>query len=99
MRRHYETPEPDPWPDAVRIDGHPGIAWHVLGWQTIPDEDTVWSGYENRTGMLVCVMVGDDFQWLIDPEDILPLEREEYCGVCGQIGCTHDGLDRTSKGG
>jgi len=93
-RYHYETDEPDPYPDAVRIRGYAGIACYVLGWETEPDEDTEWSGYEVRTGRLVAVMVGDDHRFLIDPEDVQPLARAEYCGVCGQIGCTHDGLDR-----
>ena len=93
-RFHYDTDSPDPYPDAVRIAGHPGVAWHVLGWQTEPDEDTEWSGCENRTGRLVCVMVGDDHHRLFDPEDITPLAREEYCASCGQIGCGHDGYPR-----
>ncbi len=92
-RRHYE--DADEYPDAVRIAGHPGIAWYVLGWETEPDEDTEWSGCENRTGRLVCVMVGDDHRWLFDPEDIEQLDRADYCGECGQIGCGHDGYDRT----
>lgn len=96
-RYHYETDQPDPYPDAVRIAGHAGIAWHVLGWQTEPDEDTEWSGCENRTGQLVCRMIGDDQHWLFDPEDVQPLRRAGYCGVCGQIGCGHDGLDRSEE--
>lgn len=32
-----------------------------------------------------------------DPEDITPLEREAYCGECGQIGCCHDGLERDAE--
>ena len=88
-RYHYETDTPDPYPDAVRIAGYAGIAWYVLGWQTEPDVDTEWSGYENRTGRLICVMVGDDRHWVIDPDDITPLDRSEYCGSCGQIGCGH----------
>lgn len=94
MRINYETPNPDPWPDAVQIKGHSGIAWHVLGWETEPDEDTHWTGYENRTGNLVCMMVGDDRHWSFEPDDILELAREDYCGECGQIGCGHDGYDR-----
>lgn len=50
-----------------------------------------------RTGKVVCVMVGDDHKWTFEPEDITPLEREEYCGECGQIGCAHDGLDRSEE--
>lgn len=52
---------------------------------------------EIRTGRIVCVMVGDDRQFTFDPEDVTPLAREEYCGECGQIGCAHDGLDRTEE--
>lgn len=98
MRYHYETDEPDAYPDAVRIpSAGVAVAWHVLGWQTEPDEDTEWSGYETRTGRLVCVMVGDDAHHLYDPEDIKTLPREEYCGECGQMGCTHDGLERGAQ--
>lgn len=47
-----------------------------------------------QTGMVVCRMVGDDQNFVFDKEDIEPLERGEYCGECGQIGCAHDGYDR-----
>lgn len=80
--------------DAYRVAGFGGVAFYVLGWETEPDEDTVWSGYEQRTGKVVCVMVGDDKRWSFDPEDVTALEREEYCGECGQIGCMHDGYPR-----
>lgn len=40
------------------------------------------------------VMVGDDREHEIEVSILLPLAREEFCGQCGQIGCTHDGLDR-----
>lgn len=40
------------------------------------------------------VMVGDDHVHLVDVDDLEPLAREDYCGQCGQIGCTHDGYDR-----
>lgn len=43
-RYHYETPNPDPYPDAVRIRGYRGIACVVLGWHVEPDEDTEWTG-------------------------------------------------------
>lgn len=94
-RPAYETDDPDPWPDAVRIAGYDGIACYVLGWETEPDEDTDWSGYEVRTGRLVCIMVGDDRRFTVDPDDVSTLAREEYCSECGQIGCSHDGLDRS----
>lgn len=74
-----------------------GIAWYVYGWELEPDEDTEWSGYEVRTGKVVAVMVGDDRRFLFEPADLTPLAREEYCGVCGQVGCSHDGLDRDGE--
>lgn len=79
---------------AYKVCGHGGVAWTVLGWETEPDEDTEWSGIENRTGRVVSRMVGDDRRFAFDPEDLTPLARAAFCGECGQIGCTHDGYDR-----
>jgi hypothetical protein len=73
--------------DAYTVRRHGGVAWHVHGWETQPTEETEWSGFEERTGYVVCTMVGDDSRWTFDPDDLTPLEREEYCGECGQIGC------------
>lgn len=81
--------------EAYEARGWPGIAWNVLGWELQPDEDTWWSGVENRTGRVVAHMVGDDREFVFDQEELTPLEREAYCGVCGQIGCCHDGYDRS----
>ncbi len=52
-------------------------------------------GEEVRTGRVVVTMIGDDARHVVDPEDLMPLERSAYCGECGQIGCTCDGYDRT----
>jgi len=93
MRPNYEA-DPQFDADAYRVDHYDGIAWHLLGWETEPDADTEWSGIEERTGQLVCMMIGDDRLFSFDPEEVHPLEREAYCGQCGQIGCGHDGLDR-----
>lgn len=91
-RRNYDAaPE---YPDAVQVKGYRGIAFRILGWETEPDADTEWSGYEVRTGNLVARMVGDDRHHSVDPDDVVPLAREDYCGECGQVGCTHDGYDR-----
>lgn len=43
---------------------------------------------------MVAVMVGDDRKHTVDVDDLVPLADEDYCHVCGQIGCTHDGIDR-----
>lgn len=95
MRYNYTTPNPDPYPDAVSIPSIiDGVAWYVLGVRTVPTEDTEWTGMEEETGDLVVRMVGDDKHWLADPSDIVPLAREDYCSICGQIGCCHDGYPR-----
>ena len=96
MRHHFEKDDETFPADAYRIGGrHGGVAWWVMGWETEPTEDTEWSGFEERTGRIVCRMVGDDADWLFTPEDVTPLEREDYCGECGQVGCAHDGYDRS----
>lgn len=92
--KNYEKDTETFHADAYKVKGHGGVAWHVLGWETEPDEDTEWSGYEQRTGSVVAVMVGDDRHFTFDEEDLIPIDREAYCGGCGQIGCAHDGLDR-----
>lgn len=72
----------------------PAVAWRILGWETEPDEDSEWSGIEVRTGRVVAVMVGDDSKHSFDPDDLVAIDREAYCGGCGQLGCGHDGVER-----
>lgn len=84
--------------DAFTIKGWgSGIAWRALGWEVEPDEDTEWTGIAIRTGSVVVVMIGDDRCFSVEPDDLSRIEREAYCGSCGQIGCTHDGLDRSEE--
>jgi hypothetical protein len=85
--KHYEDDDATFNADAYRVKGHAGIAWHAWGWQTEPDEDTEWSGCENRTGKVVCVMVGDDRQFFFDLDELEPITSDEFCPSCGQIGC------------
>lgn len=40
-----------------------------------------------RTGKLVCVMIGDDKPHTCDPSDLTRLRSRDYCQECGQIGC------------
>lgn len=75
---------------AYRVRGYSGVAWWVMGWETEPTEDTEWDGIEERTGRVVCVMVGDDRRFTFDPDELTPLRRQDYCGGCGQIGCKCD---------
>lgn len=53
-----------------------------------------WDSDTERTGRVVVVMVGDDHRYVVDEDQLTPLEREAYCGSCGQVGCIHDGLAR-----
>lgn len=94
MRRNYDVDDKAFGADAYTFEEYAGIGWRVLGWETEPDEDTEWTGIEERTGQIVAVMIGDDRHFTFDPEDAKPLAREAYCGECGQLGCCHDGLDR-----
>lgn len=76
------------FPDDARYQiAGGGVAWFTLGWEVEADEDTEWSGYYNRTGNVLAVMVGDDQAHSIDPDDLQPIEDGEYCPGCGQIGC------------
>ena len=73
-----------------KVRQYRGIAFYVLGWEMESDEDTSWSGYLVRTGRVVAVMVGDDFQHSVEVSDLLPLAEDGFCRDCGQIGCGHN---------
>lgn len=91
MRTHQRHVEDAPeFTGRYTVKGWRGVAFWVDGWVTEPDEDTEWSGYENRTGQLAVVMVGDDRRQIVDPDDLEELSEREYCHSCGQIGCTHN---------
>ena len=59
-----------------------GIAWFVRDVSPIDDRVTV-------------TMVGDDRLFSAERDELTVIEREAFCGECGQIGCGHDGLDRS----
>lgn len=86
-RIHFEKDDATFPARAYVVKGWRGIAFYVLGWETEPDEDTVWTGQEVRTGKVVAIMVGDDHRHLVDSDDLEALEEGDYCGGCGQIGC------------
>jgi hypothetical protein len=94
-RPHYEEDAGAFPAEHYRVRQYAGVAFRVYGWETEPDADTEWSGYEVRTGKVVAVMVGDDHRHIIDREDLTPLDEDDFCHVCGQIGCAHDGRDRS----
>jgi hypothetical protein len=83
------------YPGAYQVRGYAGIAWRVHGVEveTFETEDGFLDWRE--TGRLVCVMVGDDSRFAFDPDDVTAIDDDAYCAVCGQIGCQHDGRDRS----
>ena len=99
MKHNYDTDDiQEAFPaDAYRVRQYPGIAFYVRGWHTEPDQDTEWTGMEEKTGKIATTMIGDDRIFLIDPDDLEELPRADYCSECGQIGCSHDGLDRSEE--
>jgi hypothetical protein len=94
--------------DSVRVRGFQGIACVFRGhpvearevWvDDGTDEDGNPLGFYDseeleRTDRAIVVMVGDDRKHTVDVEDLEALPDEDYCGECGQIGCTHDGKER-----
>lgn len=95
----HNEPDPETFPsDAYAVKGWgAGIAFSVLGWETAPTEDTEWDGFEERTGKVNVRMIGDDTIHRVNEADLTPLARKDYCGHCGQVGCSHDGLDRDDE--
>jgi hypothetical protein len=67
--------------DHIRSATHDGVAF----WYLCPCEN------EDHHGCHIAIMVGDDHEWHLDVADITLLDRDEFCGECGQIGCGHDG--------
>ncbi len=90
--------------DGLLVRGHRGVAFYALGHPVHEGQEWV-EDLERRDGcwvdtdavdaaQLVVVMVGDDEPHLIDVEEATVLAREAFCSSCGQVGCTHDGLER-----
>lgn len=89
-----------------RVNGWPGVAVWTKRYERTPriDEETgeeirIWLGecddaYDINEDMVYVVMVGDNQEHLVDAEDLILIDDEAYCHVCGQLGCTHDGLER-----
>lgn len=71
------------------VEGYEGVAWYLTGYDVgEADED----GFvDTDTSRVRAVMVGDDRVHVLEVSELRKLDDEEYCSVCGQIGCTHDG--------
>lgn len=64
-------------------DGDPDCNHEDIDWNAEPE-------YE-RTGALICIMIGDDRPFIYDPSDLTRIAETDYCCSCGQIGCCADG--------
>ena len=63
------------------LDGACDIEWYGGGECSCPvDEDHT-----------IVVMVGDDQEHIVATVNLDPLDDDDYCSGCGQIGCTADG--------
>lgn len=94
---------------AFWVIGHPVETWKptpvlICDGEDDDDHDEYCYGvidepetYED-TGKVIVRMVGDDKDHIVDAEDVTPLDREAFCGQCGQIGCSHDGAERGIHG-
>lgn len=60
------------------------------------DGDGEWINDEYSDRVYV-IMIGDDKQHLVECNDLIPLDELDYCAECGQIGCGHDGRDRSEN--
>ena len=80
---------------AVKVKGWGGVAFNILGPAPMLREDEYGGVYpDGDPDQMRVVMVGDDKVHIVDKDDCTEIPEEDYCHVCGQIGCTHDGLDR-----
>lgn len=78
-------------PDMVLMEG-PDEDGEIVGWEEPdPNGDGEWVDDRER---IVLVMVGDDREFEFEPEELTKINDEDYCHVCGQIGCGHDGIER-----
>ena len=68
--------------DHVRSATHGGVAFWYLGRCVDPLRP-------HDEGCRLLMMVGDDHEWHIDVSDITPLDEDDFCGGCGQVGCGH----------
>lgn len=70
------------------VVGYGGIAFYLLGYEEIRDENYGWTGIPVvNKDMVRAVMVGDDRIHLIDVDDLEAIDPDSYCPECGQIGC------------
>lgn len=60
--------------DAISVRGYASVAFYVRS----VDGD-----------IITAVMVGDDKVHTVDANDCTVITEDEYCEICGQLGCGH----------
>lgn len=79
-----------------KVAGHGGVAFRAIGhplqmyeyiYHEAEDEFGYESVFEADYSQVIAIIVGDDYQWTFDVDDLTPLEDTDYCSECGQIGC------------
>lgn len=78
------------------VDGCRGVAWWIAPLMiadTFDDGEETGETYPSDT-QVIAVMVGDDRRHTVDIDDLTAIAEDDYCHVCGQIGCGHDGRDK-----
>ena len=88
--------------DAHYKIGKAGVAYYLLGWEKKLEPvlclcvDADGKEYEEECGefdevadtsRVVAVMVGDDRHHVVDIDDLVVIEEDDFCRSCGQIGC------------
>ena len=79
--------------DYVTVQGWDGIAF----WYTNGCDQYRLDEFGERTDdclhgeCVIVVMVGDDVGHHVQLDAVTPLDRDKFCGGCGQIGCGHGG--------
>lgn len=61
---------------AYQVDGYQGVAWY--------------RARKSRDGRAFMTMVGDDRVFEFDCGDVHRIKDDQYCSICGQIGCQHE---------
>ena len=73
--------------DHVSVESYPGVAfWYTGDCDQWVDEDKTDCLHGE---CIVVVMVGDDVGHHVQRDSVSELDRDKFCGGCGQIGCDH----------
>lgn len=84
--------------DSVTIDGWGGVAWRIVEREqvevvsTFNDDFGDWliEDIELVDGEnWICHMVGDNGLYSFGEDEMNPLDEDNFCSSCGQIGCCH----------